>query len=220
MLRRVCILLLALAALAAAQTNRTIQATGTATVTANPDQASLDVGVVTTGATAQDSAAQNAIQTSAVINALKTVLAGNGTIQTQYYSVSPRYVPNSSTISGYTTNNTLHVTATDLSILGKLIDAANGAGANSVSGISFGLQNSDPFMQQALAAAAKQAVAHAGAIAGGLGGTVGPVLSAQEGGSYTPVAVSGAAAGAGVSTPMETGTVKVSATVTLVVQLQ
>jgi uncharacterized protein YggE len=220
MVRRVCILLVALAALAAAQTTRTVQAVGSATVTANPDQASLDVGVVTAAATAQDSAAQNAVQTTAVINAVKAVLAGNGSVQTLYYSVTPRYAVNSSTITGYTTNNTLHVITTDLSIIGKLIDAANSAGANSVGGIGFGLQDSDPFMQQALAAATKQALAHAAAIAGGLSGKVGPVVSAQEGTSYTPIAVSGMSAGAGVSTPVETGTVKVSATVTLVVQLQ
>ncbi len=222
MLYRVCVLWIAFAAPAAAQiaTARTVQATGTATVSSNPDQAALDVGVVTNAATAQDSAAQNAVLTSAVINAVKTVLAGNGTIQTQYYSVTPRYAPNSAAIAGYTTNNTLHVISTDLSLIGKLIDAANGAGANSIGGISFGMQDSNPLTQQALAAAAKQALAHAAAIAAGLGGTLGAVINAQEGSSYTPVMVSGVAAGAAASTPVVTGAVTVSATVTLVAQLQ
>jgi uncharacterized protein YggE len=212
-------LLISLASLAAAQTNRTVQATGTATLAVTPDQASLDVGVVTSAATAQESAAQNATQTTAVINALKTLLATNGTVQTAYYSVSPRYGANSSTISGYTTNNTLRVVTTDLTLIGRLIDAANGAGANTVGGLNFGLQDQDPTMQQALAAATKQAMAHAGAIAAGLGAKLGPVLTAQEGGSSTPIYAGGAGTTA-VTTPVQTGTVNVYASVTLVVQLQ
>src|SRR5437016_10217186 len=81
-------LILLLAALSAAalpaQTTatRTIQANGTATLSANPDQAQLEVGVVTLGATAQESAQQNATQTTAVLNAVKAVLGANGTVQT------------------------------------------------------------------------------------------------------------------------------------------
>ena len=216
---RACILLLTFALSGGAQTGRTIQATGSATLAVTPDQAALDVGVVTNAVTAQDSAAQNATQTTAVLAAVQAVLGGNGTVQTLYYSISPRYAGNSGVITGYTTSNTLHVITTDLSIIGRLIDAANGAGANSVGGLSFGLRNPDPSVQQALAAAAKQAMAHAVAIAGGLGGTVGGVLSAQEGGSYSPV-VSAAPGGVAASTPVQTGTVNVYASVTLVVQLQ
>lgn len=220
-MRRASILLFGLALIAAAQTstNRTIQANGSSTLSVNPDQATLETGVVTFAATAQDSAQQNATQTTAVLNALKSVLGANGTIQTQSYSVSPRYAPNTNTIVGYTTSNTLRVTSTDLSIIGQLIDAANAAGANTVGGLNFGLQNSDPVVQQALTAATKVAMAHATAIATGLGGKVGPVVSAQEGTSYTPIVYAGSGA-ASVSTPVQTGTVNVYGSVTLVVQLQ
>src|SRR3981189_2942440 len=103
---RACIFLISLALVGTAQTTRTIQATGAATLLVNPDQASLDVGVTTTAATAQDSAAQNATQTTAVLTALKSVLNGAGTVQTQNYSVSPRYATNgsTSTINGYVTS--------------------------------------------------------------------------------------------------------------------
>jgi uncharacterized protein YggE len=217
---RACLLLLASAVLAGAQTNRTIQATGNATLAVNPDQATLDIGVVTSAATAQDSAQQNATQTTAVLTAVKGVLGSSGTVQTLYYSVMPRYTPNSSTINGYTTNNTLRATTTDLSILGKLIDAANGAGANTVGNLGFGLQDSDPSVQLALTAATKQATAHANAIAAGLGGKAGAVISAQEGSSYTPIFAGQGAGATAASTPVQTGTVNVYATVTLVVQLQ
>jgi uncharacterized protein YggE len=217
---RACVLFLVLSVLASAQTSRTIQAMGSATLQVTPDQASLDVGVVTTASSAQDSAAQNATQTTAVISALKAVLGGNGTVQTQYYSVTPRYVANSTAINGYTTYNTLRVITTDLASLGRLIDAANGAGANSVGGLGFGLQDPDPHVQLALAAATKQAMSHAGAIAGGLGAKVGSVVSAQEGSSYVPIAANGGAGVAATTTPVQTGTVNVYANVTLVVLLQ
>jgi len=216
-------LYLILGAALAAQTTatRTVQATGSATVTANPDQASLDVGVVTVAATAQDSAQQNATQTTAVLNAVKAVLGTNGTIQTVSYYVQPRYTnTNPSTINGYTTSNTVRVVTLDLSIIGKLIDAANAAGANTVGSLNFGVQDSEPLVQQALTQATKQALAHAGAIASGLGGKIASVISAQEGSSYTPILVGGGTAAGAVATPVQTGTVNVYATVTVIASLQ
>lgn len=218
------LLLLALSAAALpAQTTgaRTVQANGTATQSANPDQAQLEVGVVTLGATAQESAQQNATQTTAVLNAVKAVLGANGTVQTVSYSVYARYNnAQPSVIIGYTTSNMVRVTTTDLSIVGKLIDAANQAGANSVGSLSFGLLDPEPLVQQALTQATKQALAHAGAIAAGLSGKVGAVLSAQEGVSYTPMPVASAGIAAAPTTPVQTGTVTVYASVTINVLLQ
>jgi hypothetical protein len=200
-----------------------IQAIGSATISVNPDQAQLAVGVVTQGATAQDAGQQNAALTTTVLNALKAVLGTEGSIQTISYSVSPRYSTTqgqTSVIIGYTVSNTVEVTTTDLSIIGRLIDTANQAGANSVGNLSFSLQNPEPVMEQALGLAAKQAQAHANAIAAGLGAKTGVVISAQEGATATPVMVSGVLAGVtAVPTPIQTGTVSVTASVTISVQL-
>jgi uncharacterized protein YggE len=195
----------------------TVQANGSATITAKPDQAQLDVGVVTNGSTAQDASQQNASLSNTVQAALKQVLGSAGTLQTVNYSVTPRYsaTPGQpSVIIGYTANNTVRVTTTDLSQVGLLIDSASQAGANSVGNLNFGLQNPEPLVEQALTQATKQATAHAAAIAAGLGAKVGAVISANEGSSYTPLAV-GVAATAGVSTPVQTGVVPVYATVTI-----
>jgi uncharacterized protein YggE len=201
-----------------------IQATGNATIYVKPDQAQLDVGVTTSGSTAQSAAQQNATATTAVISALTSALGSSGTIQTIGYSVYPNYTypgPNQSPVlNGYTASNTIQVTTFDLSITGKLIDTANQAGANSVGGLTFGVQNPEPAKQQALTAAAKQALAHAAAIAAGLGAKTGAVLSAQEGATVAPIPVAAGAAAAGTTTPIQTGTVSVTATVTITVQLQ
>ena len=177
----------------AAQTaGPSVQANGSATLTAKPNQAQLDVGVITNGATAQDASQKNASLSDTVQAALSKVLGSAGTLQTVSYYVTPRYstTPNQpSVIIGYTAGNTVRVTTTDLSQIGLLIDAANQAGANSVGGLSFGLQNPEPLVEQALTLVTKQATAHAAAIAAGLGSQLGAVLSAQEGSSYAPIAV-------------------------------
>jgi uncharacterized protein YggE len=216
------LLMLSCCAMAAQTAVSSVQANGSATITAKPDQAQLDVGVVTNGTTAQDASQQNASLSTTVQDALKKVLGSAGTLQTVSYYVTPRYStsPNQpAVIIGYTASNTVRVTTTDLSQIGVLIDTASQAGANSVGGLAFGLQNPEPLVEQALTQATKQATAHAAAIAAGLGGKLGAVLSAQEGSSYAPILVGTAGAGTAVTTPVQTGTVTVYATVTIQVAL-
>jgi uncharacterized protein len=211
---RAAIIIAALAAgVLNAQTTATIEAQGTATIAANPDQAQINVSVITNGATAQAAAQANATTSTAVQNALKA-LNPAPTIQTVGYSVYPQYT-GAQVLTGYTATNTIQVTTLDLSSIGSLIDTANQAGANSVGGITFGLQNPDPFKQQALTQASKQAKAHADAIAAGLGGKTGAVVSGVEGSTFTPVYAGVAAA---TTTPIQTGQVSVTANVTITFQ--
>jgi uncharacterized protein YggE len=211
------LLFVAGAAVLPAQNARTVQATGAATVSVNPDQAQLTAGVVTQGATAQDAGQQNAALATAVIAALKSALGTAGTVQTIGYSITPRYSnTQSSVITGYTASNTVLVTTFDLSNSGRLIDVASQSGASNIGGVSFGLQNPDPVKRQALTETAKQALADAAAIAAGLGLHAGAVLSAQEGSSVTPLVTPGTAA---TATPILSGAVSVTATVTVSVQL-
>jgi uncharacterized protein len=216
----VLLFLLGSAAMAQTATPGTVQAIGTATVNFNPNQAQFTVGVVTQGATAQAAAQQNATLSTTVQNALKGVLGTNGNIQTVSYYVSPQY-SNGQTpvITGFTASNTVQVTTYNLNIIGTLIDTATSAGANNIGGVSFGLQDPNPFIQQALTAAGKQALSFAAAIAAGVGGTLGKVVSVVQGSSYTPVNNPTPVAGTGATTPIQSGSVSVSANVTVVVQL-
>lgn len=209
------------AALVAQTTAASVTATGTATIYVQPDQAQLTVSVTTQGSTATAAGQQNANITVAVTKAITSVLGSSGSIQTVSYSVYPQYGvgAQSTAIVGYSATNSFQVTLTNLTLIGSVIDAANQAGATSVGNLTLGLQNPEPSLQQALAAAAKQALANAGAIASGLGRTTGAVLSAQQSSAYTPVvALVGAAPS--TTTPVQTGPVSVSATVTVTVQLQ
>ncbi|MGA3237794.1 MAG: SIMPL domain-containing protein [Bryobacteraceae bacterium] len=211
------------AALVAQTTTASVQAIGTATIYVQPNQAQLTVSVTTTGTTATAAGQQNANVTVAVTQAINSVLGASGSIQTVSYSVYPQYsngtATQPSTIVGYSATNTFQVTMTDLTLIGRIIDTANQAGATSVGSLTLGLQNPAPSLQQALAAASQQALANAGAIASGLGGKTGAVMSAQQSSAYTPTLVAVASPGA-TTTPVQTGPVSVSATVTVTVQLQ
>src|SRR5262249_33889676 len=143
-----------------------VRAIGSATIPVKPDKAVIQFSVVTTAATAQDASTQNANQVTAVLNALTGLLGPNANIQTLSYSLTANYnfpQNQSPVLTGYTASNTVQVTLTDLSIIGKTIDTGVQAGANRVQGLQFGLQDDQPSRQQALTAATKQAKAHADA---------------------------------------------------------
>ncbi|MBZ5612089.1 MAG: SIMPL domain-containing protein [Acidobacteriia bacterium] len=198
-----------------------ITAVGTATVSVAPDMARVDVSVSTQATTAQDASTSNATQTSAVIAALQLLLGADANIKTVNYSLSAVYnnppPGQSSRIIGYTVDNTIEVTLTNLSRIGQTIDIAIQNGANRVQGISFDLRDRNPPTAQALKAAAASARSQADAIASGLNVHTGPVLHASEGvNTFNPV--TGVTAGA-PTTPIETGLVLIQASVTLEVAI-
>jgi uncharacterized protein YggE len=202
---------------------RVVRASGTGSVTIRPDQAKLNVGVVTQAATAEAAAADNAARTDAVIKAVAAILGTSQPLRTINYFITPNYrtmTGQPPQIAGYTVTNTLEVTLADTAIVGRVIDAASTAGANNISNLRFLLANPEPARQQALAAASKQARAHADAIASGLGGRTGAVLAAQEAGVIVPFNNQRlGATDAAATTPIEAGTLEVSATVSIEVEL-
>src|SRR5215472_11425286 len=150
-----------------------VEAEGEATISARPDQARINIGVTTQGAAASTVAADNAKQVDAVLADLRMVLGGGADIKTNRYSIIPNYTypkpEGPPTIAGYTANNTVQVTLSDLQQVGKVLDAATQSGANSVQGLEFTLKNDQQLRAQALRDAAVRARANAEAMAGGLG---------------------------------------------------
>jgi uncharacterized protein len=202
-----------------------ITAVGSASISVPPDLARVDVGVNTQGATAQAASQANAALASTVIMALQSLLgSSSATIKTVNYSLSPVYnnppLGQSATIIGYSVNNTVEATLTDLSKIGQTVDTAIQNGANSVQGISFDLQDRNPPTAQALKTAAANAMSQAAAIAAGLNVHTGAVLHASEGVTLIPQVVGVAGGGsAPVTTPVQTGLVVIQASVTLEVAI-
>lgn len=220
----ICSALLVLQSLAPAQVTAgrpTVRAVADATIISVPDQAKVSFSVDTQARTAQDAASQNAAITSAVIGALKNLIATNGEVRTSGYSVYPIYSSGAQpTITGFTASNTVEATVWNLSLAGKLIDSAMAAGANRVQSLAFSLKDPEPVRLQALRQAAIRARAHADAMATGAGMRVGSVVSIVEGAVTTPIvypslSLGGAATGAVTPTPIETGNVSTTATVTI-----
>lgn len=209
-------------AAAAAQTpTRVVRATGTASISAKPDQAKITIGVVTQAATAQEAAQQNATAVGNLLTALGKVLGASGDTKTVNYSINPmhRNLPNQPPqITGYSASNTVEVTTSDLSSVGKIIDAAVAAGANNIGALRFSVRDDQPLRAQALAQAAKAARAEADAIASGLNARTGSVLTAEEGAGYIVSPLADNRLGA-AATPVEPGLVQIQASVTVTVEL-
>src|SRR5208337_4709150 len=123
-------------------TPKTIQVTGTATLSAPPDQAVLVLAVQTQATSATQAAADNAATMTNVLAALSNLGIDKNSIETVSYTLSPVYdQTTSSKVIGYTVRNAIQVTLKDFSLIGKALDAAVSAGANEVQGIMITLSS-------------------------------------------------------------------------------
>jgi uncharacterized protein len=186
---------------------------GHGVITAVPDEATVSAGVRTDGATAAAALAANATSMNAVIRALKA--AGGDEVQTQQVSLYPSTDPQGK-VTGYTAQNTVFAKA-KIAGAGALIDAAVGAGANTVDGPSLTLSDQDALYRDALKKAVADARAKAVALADAGGFGVGPVSTVvEQSATGRPVEFSPVAAAAkDASTPIEPGTADVTADVTV-----
>jgi uncharacterized protein YggE len=203
-----------------------IRVTAEATVTAQPDQARIDIGVTTQAQTAQAAAAGAAQRLEMVLAKLRRALGAGAEIQTVSYSLNPDYrypkEGGSPTITGYTATNILRVTLNDLSRIGRAIDAASQSGANRIHRLQFTLKDEQAAQSQALRAAAVKARAQAEALAQALGLKIKRVLSVVESGAGVQPIMRDVALQRGeaaASTPIEPGTIELRAEVTLTVEI-
>ena len=206
-----------------------IRVTADARVTAKPDRVLIDVGVTTRAATSQEAATRNAREVDAVLAAVRKAAGPTAVLKTISYTLNPNYQfhPNGGepTIDGYNAANVVQVQLDDLARIGAAIDAATQAGANHVQGIQFTLRDQDAARAQALREAALRARAEADVLAGALGLKVVRVLTVEENSPrivpIRPLARSDvrATAAAAVPTPVEAGTLDVTADVTLSVEV-
>jgi uncharacterized protein YggE len=202
----------------------TVQATGEAVIQTKPDQAKMNIGVVTQAPTAQAAAAQNATQLQATLDKLHAALGTTGEIRTSGYSLQPNYqYPRDGgqpTINGYTASNTVEVTTGDLAGLGKLIDVVVSGGANRIQGVQFTVKNEAPARAQALGEAVRQARGNAEAMAAAMNMQLGRVLLLEQGEAAVTRPVLQQFAKLQTPTPIEPGSVEVRATVTLTMEVR
>src|SRR5689334_7963401 len=165
-----------------------VTVSGEAMTKVEPDAAVIVLSVVTQNAQAITAQQENARKSAAVANAIKNTAGTNAEIKTSDYSLRPQYdyrdnrLPK---IVGYDARNSVIVTISDLKNVGAVIDAASGAGANSVDNVSFILRQTSPARGQALSDATHQAMNKAQSIAQALGGRVLRVVEENESATVT-----------------------------------
>lgn len=203
-----------------------IVVSGSGTASAPPDQAEIEIGVVTQAKEAAEASRQNAQQLDAVLQAVRKLLPKDGEIKTAQLSVQPNYQyqeGKSPLISDYTATNTLRIKTADLEGVSAIIDNSMKAGANNVQSLRFSVKDEDGLQAQALAEAVADAQAQADVIAKALKLPVLRVLSVQAGGSSPPIIYAERAmmmkSSDQAATPVEPGTIDVQTSVTLTVEI-
>jgi uncharacterized protein YggE len=167
-----------------------IRVTGDAVVTAKPDRALIDVGVLTQEKQSQNASAQNAKQLDAVMAALHKLLGADADIKTINYALNPDYqyrpMGGKSAVSSYTALNVVRVTVDDLDKVGGVIDAATQAGANHVESVRYTVKDQQVLHSQAAREAAVKARANADALAAALNLKITRIVSVDEGDASGP----------------------------------
>ncbi|MDR3642370.1 MAG: SIMPL domain-containing protein [Candidatus Doudnabacteria bacterium] len=178
----------------------TIAVSGEGKISATPDLATVDVGVMTQASTATDAKNQNDQKVNQVIAFIKQQGIGDSDIKTQQLNLYPQQsyggvmipggAPTTPKVTGYQANQTVEVKVhgvdKDQTILEKILDGAVNNGANEVDGVNFAFENPDALQQQAQQQAIANAKTKAQALAQTAGLSLGKVVSVSENGNGMP----------------------------------
>jgi uncharacterized protein YggE len=214
-------------AVADATTPSTLSIEGSGSVMVRPDVASLSVSVARSAATSSVALSAANVRVDAIVAAVRAAGVPKVGIQTESIDVSRATVRvgpphHQHRVKRYTATESLTVTSTS-SIVGRVIDAATHAGADSIDGPDFSFSDPSAGVVAATNAALEDAHRRANAAAATLGYTVTGVRSVDLNPQSTvesPVSAGGSAPPAS-STPttptkIHPGTEEVDATVVVV----
>jgi uncharacterized protein YggE len=175
---------------AQAQVTSTIATSGSGEAKVTPDRAAVMVNVQTRAATAAAAASENARRTTAVLDALGKLGLPKAQLTTEGYTVYPetRYDQNgqSPRVTGYVVTNTVRAETHRPEQAGAIVDAALGAGANMINGLSFYASSIDAPRREAIASAVASARADAEAMARAAGGSLGTLIELSTQGPTVP----------------------------------
>lgn len=195
-----------------------IVVTGTGNVEAAPDMATLSIGVTTQGDSAAAALAANSAAVEAVMARLTAAGIEARDMQTSNLSLYPNWHSSDSqapTITSYVASNQLTIRIRQLDGLGAVLDAAVADGANTLNGLTFGLADPGPAMDEARKEAVAEARARAELLAAAAGVTLGPILEISEGSSWSEPVPMYRAEAAAAPVPVAGGELGLSATVTI-----
>ncbi len=208
---------------------RTLNVSGTGTITLTPDIAYINIGVHTESPTASEAVTSNNMQTQQVVTALKNAGVDVKDIRTSNFSIYPntQFDPQTNQKLGttYVVDNTVYVTVHKLDSLGDLLDAGVKAGANSVNSIQFDVADKTPAIKQARDAAVKDARTQAQELAAAAGVSLGDIQTVNFAENVpTPMAEAygkggGGVAAASVAVPINPGTMTLTVNVSMTYEI-
>ncbi len=153
-----------------------------------PNIAEIRIGVISEGQDLKILQKENSEKMNKIINFLKEKGIDEKDIQTENYSVTPKYDYSKPPyrIVGYTINQDLKVKVRDLSKIGEILSQAVNYGANNVSGPNFTVDDKEVYLEKAREKAIKNAKEKAEKIAKTAGFRLGKIVSIIESNPYEP----------------------------------
>ena len=204
----------------------TLSLSGTGKITVQADQVVIILGVFTEDKTADYAVQENALKMTDVMSALKSLGIPESEIQTISYNINPVYNWDLKMTVGYQVTNTLQITLTDLNKIGAVIDKSSTAGANTISSVTFTVDDAKfaEYKLQAYTEAIKDVQAKAKVISEGFGVSLAGIQSINENfyypiyrNVYTATDMKAEMGGSiAPSTPVSSGTLDISVTLNVV----
>jgi uncharacterized protein len=149
-----------------------------------PDQAVVQIGIVTSAPSAQAAAAESTRKQQAVVQAVQSALGAGASVETTQYSLQPQqqFPPQGGNpiVMGYGAQNTVSATVANPSDVGRVIDVALANGADNIQSVTFAVKNEQPARTEALQKAVASARSEADALAAGLGLKVRRIIAVEE----------------------------------------
>ncbi|NLI97147.1 SIMPL domain-containing protein [bacterium] len=166
------------------KTPRTISVTGTSEISVAPDICYMSFSVETSDKSAIKAYNENNDIMNKVNSAIKALGIEAKDLNTSYFSIAPQYYWEEKTgknvFDGYKVYNSLNVKVRDLSKVGKILDAAVNAGATTVGGVSFTVENPKKYNVELREQAIKAAFTKATQMANLTGLKLGKPMSVSE----------------------------------------
>lgn len=201
-----------------------IEVAGRGSVQAEPDLATIRIGVTTENAKAQEAVSANTAAAAKVIAELQSASIDKKDLKTSNFSVYPQYRTegeNKHQVLIYRVSNTVTVTVRDITKVGDILSKAVAAGSNQINGPSFSVSDPEKYLNEARKKAVDNAMAKARAYAGAAGMKLGAVLEMSETGMPAPAFARGLVRSAAAApVPIEAGEERLEAQIFLVIELK
>ncbi len=160
-----------------------IRVAGTATIKAEPDIATVEIGVQVFNEEVEAAVTENNKKVESVIAALRRQGVAENDIKTSRFNIYPQKdysEDRKGEIIGFQVDNVVSVTLRDLTAIGETLQATINAGANNIYGINFTLDDPTALRDEARAEAIKDARRRADIMAEAAGIQVDKVISITE----------------------------------------